>query len=116
MYLVILGAAVLVGLFLALAFKQRGTRVKARPVRNLSGPATSPAFHEVHKTEIVATSIESEDGLALALRQSLLLKALGNTSVVERLVAFERSKNPTGNHVQWLDAAIRRWERDNNRR
>jgi hypothetical protein len=113
MYLVILGTAVLVGLFLALAFRRR-TRVEVRPVRNLSAPATSRAFHEAHKTEILGTSVESEDGLALGLRQNLLLKALGNTSVVERLVAFERSKNPTGKDVQWLDAAIRRWERDNN--
>jgi len=52
----------------------------------------------------------------LALRQNLLLKALGNESVVQRLVAFERSKNPTDDEVQWLDAAIRRWEHDNDRR
>jgi hypothetical protein len=116
LYAIILAAAILVGLILTFALKRRGRRAKARPVRNLSPRSTSTVFHEVHKTAVVTPSVGSEDSLVLTLRQNLLLKALGNASVVERLIAFERTKNPAGDQVQWLDAAIRRWEHDNDRR
>jgi len=60
--------------------------------------------------------LHNDDRVVSVLRGKLLLKALGNNSVVERLIAFERANNPTGDQIQWLNAAIRRWERDNDRR
>ncbi len=116
LYAIVLAAAILVGLILAFALKRRGRRAKAHPFRNLSPRSTSTVFHEVHTRAVVTPSVGGEDSLVLTLRQNLLLKALGNASVVERLVAFERTKNPTGDQVQWLDAAIRRWEHDNDQR
>lgn len=116
LYVIILAAAILVGLILAFALKRRGRRAKAHPFRSLSPRSTSTVFQEVDTRAVVTHSVGSEDSLVLTLRQNLLLKALGNASVVERLVAFERSKNPAGDQAQWLDAAIRRWEHDNDRR
>lgn len=114
LYLIILAAALLVGVILTLALKRRRWRAKPHLFQNLSPRTTS--IHEVHKAVVVTPSAEGENDLVLSLRQNLLLKALGNASVVERLVAFERTKNPAGDQVQWLDAAIRQWERDNDRR
>ena len=116
LYVIILAAAILVGLILTFALKRRRRRAKTHPFRTLSPRPKSNVFHEVHKTAVVTPSVGGEDSLVLTLRQKLLLKALGNASVVERLVAFERTKNPAGDLVEWLDAAIRRWERDNDRR
>lgn len=115
--IVFLAAAILLGLILSLALKRRRRLAIARPVSTHSWPhETSTINYEVLETTIATSSVGGEDGLVLALRQNLLLKALGNTSVVDRLVALERTKNPTGDQVQWLDAAIRRWEHDNDRR
>ena len=115
-FVVLLAAVILVGLILTLALRLRGRRAKAHPVRSLSLRTTGIVVQEVHQTTVVTHSVGGEDSVVLALRQNLLLKALGNESVVQRLVAFERSKNPTDDEVQWLDAAIRRWEHDNDRR
>ena len=43
----------------------------------------------------------------------LLQKAGGDRQVVERLVEFERERNPNGTRISWLKDAIVRWQRDN---
>ncbi|PKN94685.1 MAG: hypothetical protein CVU44_02425 [Chloroflexi bacterium HGW-Chloroflexi-6] len=50
------------------------------------------------------------------LFNNLLSKVGGNRSTAERLIEFERQKNPQGNRIAWLNQAILRWERDNRSR
>jgi len=47
------------------------------------------------------------------LYKDLLTKVAGDHLVVERLIEFEREKQPYGSRISWLQNAIRRWERDN---
>jgi predicted nucleic acid-binding Zn-ribbon protein len=47
------------------------------------------------------------------LFNNLLTKVGGDRSAAERLIAFERQKNPQGNRIVWLNQAIQRWVRDN---
>jgi len=47
------------------------------------------------------------------LFNNLLNKVGGDRAVAERLITFERQKNPQGNRIIWLNQAIQRWERDN---
>lgn len=47
------------------------------------------------------------------LFNNLLTKVGGDRAAAERLIAFERQKNPQGNRIAWLNQAIQRWERDN---
>jgi hypothetical protein len=50
------------------------------------------------------------------LFNNLQRKAGGDRAAVERLIAFERRQSPKGNRLTWLKSAIRRWERDNQRK
>ena len=56
-----------------------------------------------------------ENYIVVQLRQNLKLKALGNERVVDSLIEFERKKDPSGNSVTWMRAAIKAWEDDNRR-
>jgi hypothetical protein len=115
-------AGVLVGCFLGFALSTRKRKVKASPPRS----ASNRTINVTAKTQVIRKPayepemaapvlfVDSEDNV-VRLRQNLLLKALGSKSVVDRLVEFERKKNPTGDQVQWLEAAIRQWEHDNHR-
>jgi predicted nucleic acid-binding Zn-ribbon protein len=47
------------------------------------------------------------------LFSNLQTKVGGDRTAAERLVEFERQKNPLGNRIAWLNQAIQRWERDN---
>ena len=47
------------------------------------------------------------------LYQELLMRARGDEALVERLVAYERKRNPGAVRGQLLEAALFRWERDN---
>lgn len=49
----------------------------------------------------------------LELRAKLKQKALGNETVVERLIQYEHTRNPNGHMELWVQAAIDRWEHDN---
>ena len=49
----------------------------------------------------------------LALRRTLLIKCLWDEMVVERLIGYERERNPRGSVRDWLVAAIERWDHDN---
>jgi hypothetical protein len=48
-----------------------------------------------------------------ALRQNLLLKCGHNQELTNRLIADERARLPNGTELEWTQAAIDRWERDN---
>jgi hypothetical protein len=47
------------------------------------------------------------------LFNNLLAKVGGDHATVERLIAFEQKLAPQGNRIQWIENAIRRWEKDN---
>ena len=44
--------------------------------------------------------------------QELLAKAGGDQSLVDRLIAFEQKRNPSGTKQQWTEDALDRWLRD----
>jgi hypothetical protein len=46
------------------------------------------------------------------LRTMLKRKAMGDDATLERLIAFERQRQPAANQRQLLLAALERWERD----
>jgi len=50
------------------------------------------------------------------LRQKLLLKAMGNVAIVERLTDYDRRRNPTGTLTICLQAAVDHWEDDHEAR
>ena len=56
--------------------------------------------------ETAASANEAE------LYQQLLRKALGDHAKAERLIEHERQRNPEGKRIEWLRAALERWERD----
>lgn len=49
----------------------------------------------------------------VVLYDDLLQKVGGDKPVVERLLAYERKRQPEGTCSSWLQNAIQRWERDN---
>src|SRR5262249_32981537 len=104
--------ALLIGLFVAIKLKRKSKGDKVRSVLGVSRGRVRAVT--VRTTQVVDDPINNHR--VIELQRNLLLKALGNESVVERLVAFERTRNPDGDHTQWLEAAIRRWEHDNDRR
>jgi hypothetical protein len=53
-------------------------------------------------------SVDAED-----LYQDLLIKALGDKDLVERMIELERSRNPNAGRESHMQAAISRWERHN---
>lgn len=52
-------------------------------------------------------------GEARALYNNLLLKTLHDEQVVERLIRYERERNPRGSDVEILQAGIEHWIHDN---
>lgn len=46
------------------------------------------------------------------LYRALLRKARGDEDLVERLIAYERRRNPHLSRTEWIEYAIDRWERD----
>ena len=44
--------------------------------------------------------------------QKLLRKALGDRAQAERLIEFERQRNPRAARARLIRAALERWERD----
>lgn len=65
---------------------------------------------EQNRPDVIASS---EATHVLNLRAKLKQKALGNETVVERLIQYERTRNPNGQMLLWVQAAIDRWEHDN---
>ncbi|MEM8861939.1 MAG: zinc ribbon domain-containing protein [Chloroflexota bacterium] len=50
---------------------------------------------------------------AMSDYDSLMLRARGDQSLVERLIAFEREKHPHAGREAWITAALERIKRDN---
>jgi hypothetical protein len=63
-----------------------------------------------HPSPPAALRTDSEVG---TLYESLLRKAHGDQTLVERLVEYERQRNPGAMTAECLRSAIERWERDN---
>lgn len=60
----------------------------------------------------------AEEVFGVALDQGffyndLLQKVGGDHEVAERLIEFERQRQPGATRISWLKAAIERWQRDN---
>jgi hypothetical protein len=47
------------------------------------------------------------------LYRKLLLSAMGDRAMAERLIELERRRHPEANRAQLIRYAIERWERDN---
>ena len=60
------------------------------------------------ESELFAAGIKQAE-----LFDTLLVKVGGDRPTVERLIEFERQKQPDGNRTLWLENAIQRWDRDN---
>lgn len=60
-------------------------------------------------TSAAPTEVDREH----ALRQNLRVKFLHDDARVEEAIAREREREPHGTMLQWLEAAIYRWEREN---
>lgn len=70
-------------------------------------------FHQITKKPYPADDLFGAAINQAELFNNLLRKVGGDRATVERLIAFERGRLPTGNRMVWLENAIRRWERDN---
>ena len=47
-----------------------------------------------------------------AAYQRLLRKALGDRAQVERLIEYERQRQPQASRARWIRNALERWERE----
>lgn len=103
--------------------KQLLARFRRRVKRPIAPAVSLPPKQKYYPRVDVAQPVSRPDASLLApdrdnesaraLRRNLLLKALGNESVVDRLIAFERRRNPFASQVECIQAAITRWENDN---
>jgi hypothetical protein len=46
------------------------------------------------------------------LDQQLMEQTRGDRNLVERLIAYEKQRNPTASNIQLLQDALSRWQRD----
>ncbi len=60
----------------------------------------------------VGIPLPNRSAAAMSDYDSLMLRARGNQSIVERLIAFEQERNPDGDREQWISDALVRWKRD----
>jgi len=67
------------------------------------------AYRRAHRFDGKLISVDIEG----ALYDNLLMKVGYNSNVVQRLIEFERNKDPGAGRVLLLRRAINRWERDN---
>ena len=58
-------------------------------------------------------AVPQNQELITQLRQNLRLKVMYDEAKIDRLIDFERQRNPNGNEVELMQAAIERWERQN---
>ena len=58
-------------------------------------------------------NLETEELRIKELYRNLLIKNLHDKEVVNRLIEFERNRNPNATKAELLQSAIDRWERDN---
>jgi hypothetical protein len=90
-------------------------RVASRQSKHPAQEAKFTGSETQEKPYQATPSQDNESHVVILLRRNLQLKALGNDKVVDRLIEFERIKHPTGNLVEWMNAAIRSWEDDHGR-
>jgi len=45
--------------------------------------------------------------------ETLLLRAQGDSGMVERWISYERRRTPDADEVDLMEAALYRWQRDN---
>ena len=75
---------------------------------------TSPQKKESGTRAATPVSISNEVPAYITnLRRNLLQKVLGDQAKVERLIEYERNRNPTASLAVWMRAAVDRWEHDN---
>ncbi len=55
----------------------------------------------------------SQDYTDHSLYHNLMRKTQGNRAMVERLIQYERTRNPRAGQEEWMASAVERWERDN---
>jgi hypothetical protein len=60
-----------------------------------------------------ARAIPANQELIGRLRQNLRLKVLYDEDKIDRLIDFERHRNPKGSEADLMQSAIERWERQN---
>jgi hypothetical protein len=74
-------------------------------------PRCGPTAHHSQRRCVVETS--SDPAKIVHLRQNLRLKMMYDEGKIDRAIDLERDRLPNGNLLQWMEAAIQRWERDN---
>ncbi len=92
------------------------------PPQKQRAPASGPGgiagavrdlFHRLFNKPYPADDLFGAALTQAGLFDDLLRKTAGDRAAAERLVDFERAQDPRGSRTSWLQAAIRRWERDN---
>ncbi len=115
--IIALAIGVAVGWFLSRARKRSSGYSRALSnIRRVSKTPPSDVFVRtaapVRPTGL-DTAVPMEAAYTIELRANLKQKVLGNEAVVERLIQYERAKDPNGHMELWVKAAIDRWEHDN---
>jgi hypothetical protein len=94
MGLLLIGSGVLIVIiFLAVSFSLRGKKTRTGK-------------------KVLSEMLADTDELGLLIR-NLRAKCLQNEETVKRLIDVEKELRPEGNEIDWIRAAIVRWERDN---
>ena len=89
-------------------------RPGVRPKSKLS-LAMESLMRKIRRKPHVAEELFSGAMREAILFADLLRKVGGDRSVVERLIEFERGKNPNATRLTCLQNAITRWEQENTR-
>lgn len=89
----------------------------AHPAERISKQAAKnrSVSHSIAPRQVIASSLPPANRnieRSSVLRANLTQKALGNKAVVDRLIAFERGRNPNAGLTELMQNAIDRWERD----
>jgi hypothetical protein len=90
---------------------QPGTAVAVGAVRQ--GNATAQGSPEAAPPGKTNRQLPGQADAVSALRQNLLCKVLGNESVCNRLIDFEKETHTNASYEELIGRAIERWERDN---
>jgi hypothetical protein len=87
--------------------------LRPSPTRAALSTRSSAAAHPVAGSQAAASPHRSDPVKVAELRQVLRIPLLYDEEKIDRLIDFERERNPRGSEEQWLQAAIERWRRDN---
>lgn len=89
-------------------------RPSARPKNRLASVIES-LVRKLQRKPHVADELFNGAMQEAILFNDLLRKVGGDRSVVERLIDYERGKNPNATRLTCLQNAIQRWEQENSR-